>query len=272
MNIKKTLLWRPIHFINYKRLYCIERIKRKKYINTGYYDKMQKTKDTVRGKCFIIGNGPSLTVKDLNKLFEYDIPCLASNRIYNLYDKTQWRPKYFFCQDDRVMKQIYNDLPYVVENSEVSFISINNYKHSGNLLDNKKVIPFFIITRPLLENTYPFAFDAASGVFEGMSVTYSMIQIAVYLGFTEIYLLGVDHTYSALNTVSGDKMSHFEGMKQIDSSNFYPANYVAMNKAFMTAKEYADNHGIKIYNATRGGMLEIFPRADFNTLINKWSK
>lgn len=35
---------------------------------------------------------------------------------------------------------------------------------------------------------------------------------------------------------------------------------------FEAAKRYADSHGIKIYNATRGGNLEVFERVDFDSL------
>jgi len=35
-------------------------------------------------------------------------------------------------------------------------------------------------------------------------------------------------------------------------------------KKFRSAKEYADSNSINIYNATRGGMLEIFDRVDFD--------
>jgi len=37
--------------------------------------------------------------------------------------------------------------------------------------------------------------------------------------------------------------------------------------AFEKAKEYADGHGIKIYNATRGGKLEVFERVNFDDLF-----
>ena len=36
---------------------------------------------------------------------------------------------------------------------------------------------------------------------------------------------------------------------------------------YQKAKQYADAHGIKIYNATRGGKLEVFPRVDFDSLF-----
>lgn len=38
-------------------------------------------------------------------------------------------------------------------------------------------------------------------------------------------------------------------------------------RGYVAAKQYADSHGIKIYNATRGGKLEVFTRVDFGSLF-----
>ena len=39
--------------------------------------------------------------------------------------------------------------------------------------------------------------------------------------------------------------------------------------AYKSAKKYADSHGIRIYNATRGGKLEVFERIDFDSLFEQ---
>ena len=38
-------------------------------------------------------------------------------------------------------------------------------------------------------------------------------------------------------------------------------------QAFMDLKEFAEARGVEIYNATRGGKLEVFPRVDFDDLF-----
>ena len=40
-----------------------------------------------------------------------------------------------------------------------------------------------------------------------------------------------------------------------------------MNDGYACARKFADREGIKIYNATRGGYLEAFERADFDDLF-----
>ncbi|MBQ4379398.1 MAG: hypothetical protein II821_09430 [Treponema sp.] len=37
--------------------------------------------------------------------------------------------------------------------------------------------------------------------------------------------------------------------------------------AFFAAKRYADEHGVRILNATRGGKIEVFERVDFDSLF-----
>lgn len=45
--------------------------------------------------CFILGNGPSLQVDDLERLQRAGIVTFATNRIYNIFPNTSWRPTYY---------------------------------------------------------------------------------------------------------------------------------------------------------------------------------
>ena len=37
--------------------------------------------------------------------------------------------------------------------------------------------------------------------------------------------------------------------------------------SFGAVKKYADAHGIRVFNATRGGKLDVFDRVDFDSLF-----
>ena len=41
-----------------------------------------------------------------------------------------------------------------------------------------------------------FSHDAHSFLYDGYSITYSLLQLAIYMGFKEIILLGCDSNYS----------------------------------------------------------------------------
>ena len=94
-----------------------------------------------------------------------------------------------------------------------------------------------------------------------------MIQFAAYMGFKEIYLIGVDCNYSGNNSVITPE-SYFDA-RLFNSNRDYAAPEVDTNLlAYARAKEVCDKQGIKIYNATRGGKLEIFERADLDKVLN----
>ena len=77
------------------------------------------------------------------------------------------------------------------------------------------------------------------------------------MGFEKIYLLGVDHSANsyaaALGTVNMENLN----LAQTDKATL----------AYMVAAEHAKNNNYRIYNATRGGYLEVFDRIDFDKLF-----
>ena len=97
-------------------------------------------------------------------------------------------------------------------------------------------------------------------VYEGYTVAFVALQMAAYLGFEEIYLVGVDCNYS-----KDQARQHFV------NSGYYATNYATIGNemifAYGEAKKALDARGIKVYNATRGGMLEIFPRVDLDEVL-----
>ena len=111
------------------------------------------------------------------------------------------------------------------------------------------------------------------------TVTANAIEIAIYMGFKEIYLLGVDNNYAVKRREDGTvyrdptvKSSYFAGMKD-EKGN--PGDGISvqtvhqMNQSYELCKKYADSKNVKVFNATRGGMLEVFPRADFDELFDQ---
>ena len=93
------------------------------------------------------------------------------------------------------------------------------------------------------------------------------------MGFKEIYLLGIDHSYSKNIDDQGNhfiKGYYSEEEQKALKGRYHSALYEIDNasKAFETAERYSRTHGFRIYNATRGGKLEIFERVDFDSLFN----
>ena len=222
-------------------------------------------------RCFVIGNGPSLTTDDLDKL-KNEIS-FASTRIYTLYNKTEWRPTFYAIQDDLVLKDALPFLRDVAKTSANGFVSINNYgscKETVKELENLLWMPLRYC--PPKHNQYAFSDAIEQEVFEGLTITYSCLQLAAYMGFSEIYLLGTDHNYpveldSNGNVIKRDDtvQAYFADAKVPMSAVNLP-KVVEMTRAFISAEKHSRENGYRIFNATRGGKLEVFERVSFDEL------
>lgn len=217
-------------------------------------------------RCFIVGNGPSLTSEDLEKL--KDEITFAANKIYNIFEQTEWRPTYYLVQDPTTLVNIRDRVQEV--GTKKKFVSISAKLAAS--FDCDDCVYFY-----LNKDNYPykkpfFSEDISKEIFEGYTVTYSSIQMAAFMGFKEIYLLGVDFNYSMTKNLNGEIIknegvnNYFGGSKKETEPDSMP-NLEYNMLAFKAAKSYADNKGIKIYNATRGGKLEVFERVNLDEIL-----
>lgn len=217
-------------------------------------------------RCFIIGNGPSLIAEDLDK-FKNEIT-FAFNRIYYIFDQTDWRPTYYCSEDDKTILESKDEINNLkIENK---FFPVNfpwDYKIH---FKNAKYFIFKFGDR----NVEPkFSEDIVKGIYWGNTVAYTAIQLAVYMGVKEIYLLGVDHNFSRMVNDKGEIVidetakDYFTEKYNRDKEDLYIPNIEVSTRAFTAAKKYADRHNIKIFNATRGGKLEVFERVEFDKII-----
>lgn len=230
-------------------------------------------------RCFIIGNGPSLTAKDLD-MIKNEVS-FASNRIFDIYPKTQWRPTYYGVQDFYVLDAISEEIEDEETGAKRRFIVGNRINILCRKMTADKKNVFFNLGTCLSENRkIKFSSDISKRVANGRTITYALIQIAVYMGFSEIYLLGIDNSsrnYYKDNLEVDMKLlvqNHFEGSKpykKLQPWNIKSKNhefYVA-TKAYKVAEQYSRAHSCRIYNATRGGCLEEFERVNLEDIMSK---
>lgn len=238
-----------------------------KFIFYNRHPELAKYKDIHKGKrAFIIGNGPSLTIDDLNTLHEHKEICFALNKIHKIFPQTAWRPAYICMTDTRAITACEDDLDIITENS-ILFLA-DRYVHDNTAYENK--LQYVHLKSEYYEPNLPgFSGDITEGVFWGYSVTYDLaMQIAAYMGVREIYLIGMDHNNVGAVT---DPRNHFIKdyftKEELGSYKNITANFSGMELAYQKAKKYAQKHGFQIFNATRGGKLEVFERVDFESLF-----
>jgi hypothetical protein len=244
--------------------------KRNEQMQPFYEQQLERFRNIHKGeRCFIVATGPSLQLKDVDRLKgEYTF---GVNSCLTMYDKTDWRANYYGIVDS-------NAVSIMGERLKSEEIPVFFYSDVDAVYDGKNGIPFpkddsaNIMTDTFWKRLFPkkfpetdFSDDITKVVYTGKSVVYAMLQIAAYMGFSEIYLIGVDCNYAQPKMYS-DNVTYVDFKTKWDQARLQKQGN-QMLPQYEIARKYADAHGFKIYNATRGGQLEAFERVDFDTLF-----
>ena len=231
-----------------------------KHIEYYKNPEIEKFKNKHKGKrCFIIATGPSLTFEDLEVLKNNKEICISMNTIVDVLPLTKWRPTYYAVLD-AIGLELWEEKIKAVD-CEASFIADSSINFDYETLPDNAHIYHVLTGKEIYRGKY-FSEQCSDFIYNKGTITYVCMQLAVYMGFEKIYLLGVDFNYKSQmgNYLKNDNET-IQSEQYIKISDYY------VERAYKIAREYADSHGIKIYNATRGGKLEVFERVNFDTLF-----
>lgn len=223
-------------------------------------------KDIHRGqRCFIIGNGPSLRQTDLTKLRgEYTF---GLNRIYLLFPDLGFTTTYFLSMNDLVIEQCAAD---ILGLPMPKFLSWRSHHFFTDLHPSSFILPTFLYT------TYTgpkFARNVTGRLWEGATVTYVALQLAYHMGFSQAILIGVDHNFvtkgDANKTVTsqGDDPNHFAPNYFGKGFKWQLPDLETSERAYRMAKAAYEADGRQVLDATIGGKLTVFPKADYLSLF-----
>lgn len=255
--IKETCIYKKIQPLRVKLSYKKIRADRKKFIKiyeeSKYSDVLKNLKDRHKGeRCFLIGNGPSLTIADLEKIKkEYTFAC---NKIYKSFGDTSFRPSYYVVDDYSIVRDDFENIKEV--ESKESFVCL---EHQRDLLKKYGETGVTVVRKwSETEKGFPVpSRNLDEYIGAGHTVLFPAYQLAVQMGFKEMYIIGVDCNFSntGANWFYGDKKKVEAGATD------------AVHMAFEAIKVHAEKNDIKVYNATRGGKLEIFKRVNLEEII-----
>lgn len=257
----------------------LKRVKRiyEKDLDALYRPRLRALKSSFSRKkrCFIIGNGPSLNKTDLSRL--KNEVTFAVNGFFLKQPELDWTPTFYMVEDHLVAE----DRADAINKLTGSIKLFPAYL--GYCIDKKDDTIFFN-HRPRV--SYPDGFDFSTNAeditYTGCTVTFTAMQMAASLGFEEIYLIGVDADYDIPSDAKNKSKydTSVLDMKSDDPNHFHPDYFGKgyrwhdpqvdkMLEAYAEAKRVTDKAGIKIYNATIGGKLEVFPRRKYSELFEK---
>ena len=224
---------------------------------------IEKYHNRYQGKrCFVIGNGPSLKNTDLTKL--KDEYTFGMNRIYLMFPELGFPTSFLVCVNDLVIEQTIEDM----QNMEIPrFFSWRARKWLKPADDLH-----------FLHTTYTgakFAKNAAGRLWEGATVTYVCLQLAYFMGFSEVILIGVDHNFVTKgkpNTTivsQGDDPNHFNPAYFGKGFRWQLPDLDTSELAYHMAKQAFETDGRKVIDATIGGKLTVFPKADYKDMFKE---
>ena len=213
-------------------------------------------------RCFIIGNGPSLNRTDLTRL--RNEATFGLNRIYLLFGKLGFETTYHVCVNRLVIEQCAREIEALHMPRFVSW-------HSRDLIERRRGMIF--VGDPY-DGSLGFSKSPADCVWEGATVTYVAMQLAYYLGYRQVVLVGVDHNFVSRGTPhqavtsTGADPDHFDANYFGKGFRWQLPDLEASEAAYRLAKDAFEADGREIVDATVGGKLTVFRKVRYESLFD----
>lgn len=263
------------------------------FLNAG--NGLSAFKDKYKGKrCFILATGPSIATQDLSVLEEEH--CIAVS-MFHLHEEIQkikpiWHVlapvhhPFGFNEVEKIIDSCYekykalDNINFLVghtnyEYAYKEYISLGTNKFESEFKNRIHYLDYnksYYISEQNYSSTD--IWDLGKNPFSPRTVIFPAIQLGYYLGFKEIILLGCDHDY--LLDLTKVESQHFYPEKEgfSDEETFTSLNmegwfntYYVLWKEYRFIRTYMKEQNVQIFNATNGGMLDVFPRVKFESLF-----
>lgn len=208
---------------------------------------------------FIVASGPSLNKIDLGCLKNY--PTIGMNRIYL---KRDFVPTYYVLEDHLVAEDNADEISNL-RGTEMFIPQGLGYCIKGNHRIN--YINFVRRYRPFPK----FSKDLSERVYWGGTAMFLGLQLAFFLGFKRLYIVGLDHSYAVSGsshtiTSEGADPNHFDPRYFGPGKRFHFPDLARMEKSYELARRVFEEDRREIYNASPGTRLEIFPKISFDEI------
>jgi hypothetical protein len=246
----------------------------------------RELKDSKIGKeCYLIASGPSLSNANLDEVVNGDIITMSSSFLNPIVDKISpvihvEAPLHAPFDQDDLYSEYMRQLDNVFSGSDTRILfgvgSMNNSyfeKIEERRLGEKNInytYGFVNYVSSLgydgLMKDHDCYWDISKSPFSPSTVSHSALQIAMYMGYSNIYLLGFDAN-RVLEVVNKQHLYFHEPLSAQLAANDNLNNVKMSNYFNSTAKtfscydgiaDYANKKGINIINLTPNSWLDMF--------------
>lgn len=231
------------------------------------------------GRVFVIGNGPSLRTQDLGALTD------RTTFVVNAFHKHPivqfWQPTYYFATDGNLLDTSEGSREFLHEMARAGgehsrfFFPIEKralVEESGQF---RRQQTYYLALNGYLPEESRWRIDLTGVIPSSPTVVQNAMIAALYMGASEIVLLGCDHDWLDDFGNSG----HFYGDERTaqhlppnaealaNSDYEYMVEYVGLLfSAYRKIQQAAQDRGCRIINATPGGRLDLFERGRYEEL------
>ena len=244
-------------------------------------------KDKHKGKrCFILGSGPSIKQEDLKPLKNEIV--FALNNFYVHADfKTIMSgevPKYYMTapihkpQTEKEWKDWFEDMEKFVPQSTTMLLGLNSYKENIKYIFDKYSVfqkhnINWYFAGVNINDFYQFNIkdiDVSNMIWSANTVSIYAIIMAIYMGFDEIYLLGMDHNYMCIQKENNYRFyqNAIHQRKEIERTNFSNTNeFLATGKALLLYEILYKNINTNIYNCSDNSLIDTFEYQNLKDIL-----
>ncbi len=182
---------------------------------------------------FILSSGPSLA--------DLDLSLLKNKMVMGLNRSTQIYPTpYYQCVFDYRLFDLFLD-------------SYNSVRQLFTLEGRPLGLPLKLL------GGEGFSLDLEKGIYSGYTISYFALQVVVYMGFKNIFYLGLDLKHEGPKT-------HFFGQDP-QTLNHEHTEFPRMIKMLNYGAEVLASTDVKVYNCSPTSTLECFPKVSYEEAL-----
>ena len=283
LNLYKNLvkLWLPPILISFGYM-VVKRVS--EFKNRRFLRKNERFKNLYVGKrCFIVGNSSSIKNYNLKKLAGEKVFSVSNGYLhsdYNVY-KPEFHcvPQLTYSDDEGGMnaETASRWITEITRNTGNAILffheKIRRVRLSKDVLSGREVS--WIATSGAAENDRDI--DLARCIFSIQSVPQMAISIAIYMGFKEIYLIGVDH-----NDLCQNKYEYFfdrklmsfkdqfvdENNKLKDDLTTRMGVYYKLFLGYKRIARISKFNNCNIFNCSSSSFLDVYPYVPYENIFD----
>lgn len=223
--------------------------------------------------CILMCNGPSLSRVDFSAIDKKKFVFFGLNKVYLGYELFGFYPDYMVSINKKVIEQ-----------SKDEFSKLPVIKFISNRVDKDLVAEgpynYHINTVNLPDNHKRFSKDICKYVYEGWTVTHAALQIIYYMGFKEVYIVGMDHRFSQHvpglenreSVIAGDDIDHFHPRYFGHGQSWDLPDLKNSEISYKAALDAYRQDNRKIYDCTINGKCDVFPKLPVSILYENSSR